>query len=33
LLVSAVFFVIVFCTRGLSKQSHGSISLPERIST
>ncbi len=31
LLVSAVFFLVVFCTRDLSKQSRGSISLPERI--
>jgi hypothetical protein len=33
LLVSAIVFLIVFCTRGLSRQSHESISLPERIST
>jgi hypothetical protein len=33
LLVSAVFFLIVVCTRGLSKQSRESVSLPERIST
>jgi hypothetical protein len=33
LVVSAVFFLIVFCTRGLRKELQGSISLPERIST
>jgi uncharacterized SAM-binding protein YcdF (DUF218 family) len=33
LLVLSVFFLVVFCRRGLSKESRGSISLPERIST
>ena len=33
LLVLAVFFLIVFWTRGLRKQSRASISLPERIPT